>query len=216
MIADPAALAGLVTREVRTGSRAGATTRIAVARRLYPTDQADLWDAVTNAERIPRWFVPVSGELVLGGHYQLEGNAGGVVERCEAPSEFAVTWEMGPMVSWLEVTLSAVDDGTVLELVHEAPVDPEMWGQYGPGAVGVGWDLCLLGVGMYVAGDAVPNAPAEADAFRTSVEGTEFIRRSGAGWREAAIADGDEADAAREAAERTIAAYTAPVDGHSS
>ena len=91
MIADPAALAGLVTREVRTGSRDGATTRIAVARRLYPTDQADLWDAVTNAERIPRWFVPVSGELVLGGHYQLEGNAGGVVERCDEPSVFAVT-----------------------------------------------------------------------------------------------------------------------------
>jgi uncharacterized protein YndB with AHSA1/START domain len=216
MIADPAALAGLVTREVRTGSRDGATTRIAVARRLYPTDQADLWDAVTNAERIPRWFVPVSGELVLGGHYQLEGNAGGVVERCEEPSVFAVTWEMGPMVSWLEVTLSAVDDGTLLELVHEAPVDPDMWTQYGPGAVGVGWDLCLLGVGMYVAGDSVPNAPADADAFRTSAEGTEFIRRSGDGWAEAAIADGDEADAAREAAARTIAAYTAPVDGHSS
>jgi uncharacterized protein YndB with AHSA1/START domain len=216
MIADPAALAGLVTREVRTGSRAGATTRIAVARRLYPTDQADLWEAVTNAERIPRWFVPISGELVLRGRYQLEGNAGGVVERCEEPSLFAVTWEMGPMMSWLEVTLSAVDDGTVLELVHEAPVDPDMWTQYGPGAVGVGWDLCLLGVGMYVAGDSVPNAPADADAFRTSPEGTEFIRRSGDGWGEAAIADGDEADAAREAAERTIAAYTAPADGQSS
>jgi uncharacterized protein YndB with AHSA1/START domain len=209
MLDDPTTLAGLVVREVRSGSRDGAPTRIAVARRHYPTDQADLWDAVTNAARIPRWFLPISGELVLGGRYQLQGNAGGVVERCEEPSRFAVTWEMGPMMSWLEVTLSAVDDGTVLELVHEAPVDPDMWTQFGPGAVGIGWDLCLLGLGMYVAGDTVPNSPAEADALRTSPEGAEFIRRSGEGWTEAAIADGDEPDAAREAGARTIAAYTA-------
>jgi uncharacterized protein YndB with AHSA1/START domain len=209
MLDDPTILAGLVVREVRSGSRDGAPTRIAVARRHYPTDQADLWDAVTNAARIPRWFLPISGELVLGGRYQLQGNAGGVVERCEEPSRFAMTWEMGPMMSWLEVTLSAVDDGTVLELVHEAPVSPDLWTLSGPGGVGFGWDLGLLGLGMYVAGDTVPNSPAEADALRTSPEGAEFIRQSGEGWTEAAIADGDEPDAAREAGARTIAAYTA-------
>jgi uncharacterized protein YndB with AHSA1/START domain len=218
MIVDPATAAGLVTREVRSGVRDGAPTKIAIARRIYPTDQADLWDAVTNAERIPRWFLPVSGELVPGGRYQLQGNAGGVVERCDEPSSFAVTWEMGPMMSWLEVTLEAGEEGTVLELAHEAPVDPEMWGQYGPGAVGVGWDLCLLGLGLHVAGDGVPNAPAEADAFRTSPDGSEFIRQAGVSWADAAIADGDDPGPAHEAAERTIAAYTAPApeDGHGS
>src|SRR3546814_4343737 len=64
MIIDPVATAGLVAREVRTGSRDGVPTKIAVATRTYPTDQADLWDAVTNPDRIPRWFLPVSGELV--------------------------------------------------------------------------------------------------------------------------------------------------------
>jgi uncharacterized protein YndB with AHSA1/START domain len=218
MIVDPATAAGLVTREIRSGVRDGAPTKIAIARRTYPTDQADLWDAVTNASRIPRWFAPITGELVLGGRYQVKGNAGGVVERCEEPSSFAVTWEMGPMVSWLEVTLSAADDGTVLELAHEAPVDPDMWTQYGPGAVGVGWDLGLLGLGLHLAGDGVPNDPAEADAFRTSPEGSEFIRQSGVSWADAAIADGDDPGPAHEAAERTIAAYTAPApeDGHAS
>jgi uncharacterized protein YndB with AHSA1/START domain len=96
---DPMATAGLVSREVRTGSRDGAQTRIAVARRTYRTDQADLWDALTNAERIPRWFLPISGDLEPGGRYQFEGNAGGVVERCDEPEFFAVTWEMGPTVS---------------------------------------------------------------------------------------------------------------------
>jgi hypothetical protein len=59
---------------------------------------------------------------------------------------FAVTWEYGHMVSWLDVTLIVTDGGTTLELSHEAPVDPERWEQFGPGAVGsvgtsASWDL---------------------------------------------------------------------------
>lgn len=99
MIGDPVATAGLVTREVRSGTRDGAPTKIVVARREYATDQKDLWSALTDRERIPRWFLPVSGDLEVGGRYQTEGNAGGVVERCDEPELFAVTWEMGPTVS---------------------------------------------------------------------------------------------------------------------
>src|SRR5829696_7241475 len=106
MISDPLATAGLVERIVRSGKRDGAPTRIAIARRTYATDQADLWDALTSAKRIPRWFLPVSGDLGVGGRYQVEGNAGGVVERCDEPESFAVTWEYGPMVSWLTITLT--------------------------------------------------------------------------------------------------------------
>src|SRR3546814_11177006 len=118
MIIDPVATAGLVAREVRTGSRDGVPTKIAVATRTYPTDQADLWDAVTNPDRIPRWFLPVSGELVEGGRYQLEGNAGGVVERCDEPSSLPVPWEMGPMVTWLTIDLRATEGRTSTDLVH--------------------------------------------------------------------------------------------------
>jgi uncharacterized protein YndB with AHSA1/START domain len=106
MIDDPVAMAGLVTREIRTGERGGLPTKIAVARRSYPTDASDLWDCLTSAERLPRWFLPISGELQLGGRYQLEGNAGGVVESCDEPWSFAVTWEYGGMVSWVVVTLA--------------------------------------------------------------------------------------------------------------
>src|SRR4051812_27073524 len=112
MILDPLATAGLVTREIRSGERDGAPTKIAVARRTYGTDQADLFDALTNPERIPRWFLPVTGDLEPGGRYQTEGNAGGVIERCDAPESFAVTWEYGSMVSWLTVTLTPDADGT--------------------------------------------------------------------------------------------------------
>ena len=180
MTFDPVASAGLVTREVRSGTRDGAPTKISVARRTYPTDQADLWDALTNADRLPRWFLPVTGELKVGGRYQLKGNAGGVVERCDEPRSFTVTWEFGGHGSWLRVTLVPDGQGTVLELAHEAHVDPAMWGQYGPGAVGVGWDLALLGLERHI-GNGAQVDPATAVTFPASPEGVEFIRRAAAG-----------------------------------
>ena len=76
---------GAVTREVVSGERDGRETKIVVAGRGFDSDIADTWDALTNAERIPRWFLPVSGDLRLGGRYQIEGNAGGTITRCEPP-----------------------------------------------------------------------------------------------------------------------------------
>ncbi|NAZ76228.1 polyketide cyclase [Kineococcus sp. T13] len=207
MTTDPLTVAGAVAREVRSGSRDGAPTKIATARRTYPTDRADLWEALTSAERIPRWFLPVSGDLRVGGRYQLEGNAGGTVERCEQPAVLALTWEMGPFVSWLEVRLRPAAAGTVLELAHEAPVDPGMWEQFGPGAVGVGWDLALLGLGLHLESGAAAD-PAEGAAWPTTPEGTEFVRRAADGWAAAAAADGDDPAAAAAAAERTVEFYT--------
>ncbi|WP_280242138.1 SRPBCC family protein [Nocardia abscessus] len=213
LLTDPTAIAGLVTREVRTGSRDGTPTRIAVARRSYPTDRADLWDALTDIERIPRWFLPISGDLRVGGRYQTEGNANGVVEQCDAPERFAVTWEMGPQISWLTVRLTPAGDGTELELLHEAPVDPEFWSQYGPGAVGVGWDLALMGLGLHLSSGA-PVDSAEALAFPVTPEGVAFVRKAALGWADAAVDDGDDPAEANAAALRTVDFYTTvPEDG---
>ncbi len=203
----PAAAAALVTREVRSGLRDGAETKIAIARRSYLADQADLWDALTNADRIPRWFLPVSGDLRVGGRYQLEGNASGVVERCQEPESFAVTWEYGGMLSWLAVTLTPDGERTTLELAHEAHADSDRWAQFGPGAVGVGWDLSLRGLAGYLDTGA-PADPHEAVAFLAAPDGAEFIHMAAARWADAAVADGDEPDAAQQAAARTEAFYT--------
>src|SRR6478735_9571393 len=88
-----------VRRQVGTKTIETGQADVVTISQAYDTDVADLWDAVTSGERIPRWFLPISGDLEVGGRYQLEGNAGGVVERCDAPEAFAVTWEYGPMVS---------------------------------------------------------------------------------------------------------------------
>ncbi len=52
---------------------------------VYAASIDDVWDACTNPIRIPRWFLPVSGDLKPGGHYQIEGNASGTIERCDPP-----------------------------------------------------------------------------------------------------------------------------------
>ena len=83
-----------------------------------------------------------TGDLKVGGHYQLEGNASGTVEAATRPTGFDATWEFGGEVSWIELRLAPEgDDRTRFELTHIAHVDDERWAQFGPGAVGIGWDL---------------------------------------------------------------------------
>jgi uncharacterized protein YndB with AHSA1/START domain len=204
---DPIASAGMVAREIRTGERGGAVTKVLTARRAYRADRADVWDALTSPERLPRWFQPVSGDLRVGGHYQFEAQAGGTVERCDAPELLAVTWEFGGSVSWVQVRLSESGDGTVLELVHEAPVDPKMWEQYGPGAVGIGWDGLLHSLGYHLT-TAEALDPEEWERWMTSPMGVAYARLLGEAWGEAAVADGEDPVAAKAAVDAVVAFYT--------
>jgi uncharacterized protein YndB with AHSA1/START domain len=200
----------------RVGSRAfraGEVRTVEIAR-TYDAPVEDVWDACTNPERIPRWFLPVSGELREGGRYQVQGNAGGLIERCEPPHRFTATWEYGGNTSWIELRLSeAAGGGTRFELEHIAPVD-QTWTEFGPGAVGIGWDLALLGLTQHLVTGAVVD-PADGAAFPTSEEGRRFIEQSSRGWCEPAIAAGDEPADAAAAAERTLAFYTGTGPGRS-
>lgn len=209
MLIDPVKTAHLVTREVRNGERDGTPTKVVVARRTYRTDPVDLWDALTSQERLPRWFAPVTGDLEVSGRFQVEGNAGGVVERCEEPVVFAVTWEFQGGMSWVTVTLSGDGDDTVLELVHEAPVDPDsdFYDQFGPGAVGVGWDLALMGLGVHLeTGEPVDHDRSEERSL--SPGGKAFVAEAAQGWAAGAVRAGDAPGDAHAAGERTIAFYT--------
>ncbi len=173
---------------------------------VYATDVDDLWDACTNPERIPRWFLPIHGDLRAGGRYQLEGNAGGTVQTCEPPHHFSATWEYGESVSWIDVRLTPEPaGGTRLELQHTVG-DDDHWQQFGPGAVGVGWDLALMGLARHVE-TGVPVDPAAVAAWNESPDGAAFIELSAARWGEADAAGGADRAVASAAAARTRAAY---------
>lgn len=186
--------------------RDGKPARAVILSRSFATTLEDLWDVVTNAARIPRWFLPISGELQLGGRYQFEGNAGGVITACDPPSRMAATWEFGEHVSWVQLRLANAEAGKArLTLTHTAPLS-EHWEEYGPGATGVGWEMGLLGLALHFARPGAPK-PDEA-AFAASPDGRALMAGSSEAWGEAAIAAGTAPEQARAAARRTTAFYT--------
>lgn len=207
MTSDIPSLIGAVTREVREVERAGQKARIVVAARSYDTSVEDLWDAISNKERLPRWFAPVTGDFKLGGAYAVQGNASGTITRCEPPRELALTWEFGGGVSWVEVSLRPDGEGAHLELKHTAYPEAH-WEQFGPGAVGIGWELGLMGMARHLEDPSAARPPEGAEEWMASPEAKHFIRLSAEGWRDAAIKAGDDAAWAAASAERTRKFYS--------
>lgn len=201
---------GATERSVETVDRDGVAMRRVRLKRSFKTDPPDLWDALTNQERLPRWFLPVSGDLHEGGRYQLKGNAGGEILVCDPPSQLSLSWEFGESTSWVDVfvTLNANNDALLI-LDHTVPADGH-WDQYGPGATGVGWDLGLnalrahLGMAHERFGD---NAWMETDEYKA------FARECSAAWGEADLEGGEAAASARKKAQETAKAYAGEAAG---
>ena len=195
-----------VERTVSSQERDGNPALANTLSRSYETAVEDLWDAVTNGERIPRWAMPISGELELGGRYQLEGNAGGRITACKRLSHLALTWEFGGELSWVDVHVSDEGAGRARLTITHAARHSEHWDTYGPGATGVGWESALLGLAFYL---KRPNDPKPDElAFVTSPDGKAFITGSSERWGQVAIAAGADPDDALAAARRTTAFYT--------
>jgi uncharacterized protein YndB with AHSA1/START domain len=199
-----------IDREVGDRVLEAGTARVLTVSRDYRDPIEDVWDALTNPDRIPRWFLPIEGDLRVGGRYQLKGNAGGAIEACDPPRSFSTTWEFNDAISWLTVTLDPTDaGGTRFVLEHFALADDdrarEFWDQYGPGAVGVGWDGAVLGLALYLeTGEANP----DAEAWSLSEEGKRFSALSSEAWGAAAVAYGADPEWAQGAVARTTAFYT--------
>jgi len=211
---SPADHLGAVDRAISTITRDGQELRCLTVTRLYDAAQPEVWDALTTAERIERWMLPITGDLELGGSYQFEGNAGGEILECSAPDRLRATWEFGGGVSWIEVTLSpdgADGTGTRLRLDHAIPLDDVPVGEFGPGAVGIGWELSLLGLARHFDDPALVLRELEANQPPELIE---YMTVSGHAWGEADVASGTDPEEARAAAARCVAAYTAAPHQH--
>ena len=97
---------GAEFRRVENREYLGKPALVAVALRTYDTMVEDLWDTITTPERLVRWLLPVEGDLKHGGRYQLEGNAGGTITRCERPEALELTWEIMGGTNWVNVRLA--------------------------------------------------------------------------------------------------------------
>ena len=96
---------------------------------------------------------------------------------------------------------------STLRVEHTAVVDQERWDQFGPGAVGIGWDMMFLGLAMHLESAAARDS-FDSAGWPTTAEGKAFMTSSGEVWRDADIAAGTDESAATASAERCIAAYT--------
>lgn len=207
-----------VARTVGSGELPAGAARTVTLERSYRTDAADLWDAITDPRRIERWFLPVTGDLREGGTYQTDGNARGEIRVCDPPCRLVLTW-IGPGAppsdaddSIVTVTLEPIDDSTtLLRLEHIAVPPPEFWDQFGPGAVGVGWDLTLVGLAMHLAGE--PIGSQEEMAVDPNVRAA--MTASSTAWGAAYASSGASADVVARAVAGTTAAYVPPLGDES-
>ncbi|MDT5210462.1 MAG: hypothetical protein QOF67_2877 [Mycobacterium sp.] len=196
-----------VQRDVGTRTIDTGEAHVLTISQSFDTDPADLWDAVTSIERIPRWFLPISGDLRVGGSYQLEGQAGGTILTCDPPKNFTATWEYGGNVSWIDVTINSDGpDRARFVLEHIAAVDDATWHQFGPGAVGIGWDSMVLGLALHLStGESID--PAAGQEWTGTDDGRRFLTLCGDEWYTADVDLGTDPAAARASADRCLKAY---------
>ena len=128
----------------------------------YDTEIDDLWSAITDPDRIARWYGQVEGDLRPGGEFRLhvgdaESDHVGRVEECEPPRRLRVktretdeSYERGqgvpPFDEILEARLTAEGDQTVLVIeVRGIPLDPIAY-------YGAGWQIHAENLAAYLAG----------------------------------------------------------------
>lgn len=97
-----------VTRTVGSKTMEAGEARVITISQTYATDVEDLWDACTNPDRIPRWFLPVSGDVgEAHGSDHLESLSlcrEKEIERVDASHMFVFIGAQ-PRTEWLEDVL---------------------------------------------------------------------------------------------------------------
>lgn len=160
----------------------GETVSVRLSRR-YQTTPEDVWEALTDPDRMKRWFMPISGDLRVGGSFQLEGNAGGEILHCDPPNSLRVTF--GSETSVVELTLTPDGEATLLRMEHTVPL--AMAGS-GAGAlyVGPGWDGAFLGLALHLESDVEGDPRSAANSPQVQ----EFNLESIAAWTAVVEASG--------------------------
>jgi uncharacterized protein YndB with AHSA1/START domain len=125
--------------------------------RSYDASIEEVWSAVTEPERMARWFGGWSGDPATGQvQFEMPMKDGSQTEAatidvCEPPTALAVTIAT-PDGPWpLNLTLTAEGDRTVLRFTHRLN-EP-----YDASGVGPGWQYYLDRLGAVLAGEPVPD-----------------------------------------------------------
>ncbi len=200
-----------VDRGIATGTREGADTYVQTVAQTYPAPIDDVWDALTSAERLPRWFLPVSGDLRLGGRYAIEGNASGTVESCDAPEllrrDLGVRRRRHLGHRAPRRCRARGAPASSSSTSPRAPTSAPRCGSSSarPRRASAGTRPCSGSRSTSRRGEVKPE---NAQEWLAGEEGIGFMRGSADRWAAAHVAMGADPDVARAAADTTFAAYT--------
>jgi uncharacterized protein YndB with AHSA1/START domain len=109
--------------ELRHRTIPAGDARVAVFTRTYETTIDDLWDACTDPERLRRWYVPVTGDLRVGGTFSQVNMGSGTIVTCDAPHLLKLSLGGGADEIELRLSPGAEDGTTTLELQHATTID---------------------------------------------------------------------------------------------
>ncbi|MFD1211345.1 SRPBCC domain-containing protein [Arthrobacter sp. GCM10027362] len=156
-------LASVITAHERTlALAADGETYILRLSRLLAAPAEEVWDALTDPERVRLWFLPVSGDLRRGGSYQLEGSAGGDILYCDPGRRFTLTF--GTPDNIVDVKLAADPrGGTRLDFENAAAFEmPEEDYLDSIGDFAPGWETLLAALDLHLRGK-LPAGPRVED-----------------------------------------------------
>lgn len=124
--------------------------------RTYDDPVPDVWSAITDSERLARWFGswtgdPTTGEVLLTMVEAPDAAQPVRILECEPPHRLVVDLPSPDGLWRMVVTLREEGAGTVLVVEHRAVETDQV------GSVGPGWHYYLDRLGAVVAGTPVPD-----------------------------------------------------------
>jgi uncharacterized protein YndB with AHSA1/START domain len=118
---------------------------------VYDTDISDLWSALTEPDRLARWFATVEGDLRVRGEFfarfRSSREAPGRIDVCRAPERLMVTIEPGTAdETVMEAVLTAEGNRTRLVIENRGLRPDDL------AAHGAGWQTHLEDLATHLAG----------------------------------------------------------------
>lgn len=153
---------GLIERSMGDRKIDEGDARTAVLKRRFESPIDEVWAAITTADRIDRFFLPVDVDAAAGT-YAFQGQASGRILACEAPNLLRLEW-LPPDRSeadQVEVRLTADGAGaTWLELEHASVADVFHTNLDGDKfSPAIGWEGPLHYLGEHLRG-VLPDRPS--------------------------------------------------------
>lgn len=147
--------------------------------RRFRTDPADLWEAITDPDRLARWFgeivtlprAPGDPLVVRLGEEDGAGLAEGTLTACEPPGRLGYDWAFGGTRSRVRVDLVPGGEGTTLLRLHHTRLAPGHLVGYGGG-----WEEGLTVLAAQLAGGSAGAVPPDPERRRAEERGQDAWR----------------------------------------